>query len=202
MAEKSSSESSTAVSPSNSESLAKSSDSDSAYLTTLAAEARLGVFLDRGERGSIAAVFLGVALGDLTGVDLGLVLRKAAGEAADFLAGVATFLTGLAAAAAALAAWMCLKPSLPPAALVTLTSAAPLRRLGAMSTISSSSGRLPGPLRTCADAAAAPSPERVSIWFSSAPSVLRYESANWRPEVVDLQSGRRLHPANRARRSK
>ena len=75
----SSSESSTAVSPSNSESLAKSSDSDSAYLTTLAAEARLGVFLDRGERGSIAAVFLGVALGDLTGVDLGLVLRKAAG---------------------------------------------------------------------------------------------------------------------------
>ena len=79
MPEKSSSDSSTAVSASNSESSSKSSDSDSAYLIFFAAEARLGVFLDLGERGSTAA-FLGVALGDLTGVALGLVLRKAAGR--------------------------------------------------------------------------------------------------------------------------
>ena len=64
MPENSSSDSSTAVSASNSESSSKSSDSDSAYLIFFAAEARLGVFLDLGERGSTAA-FLGVALGGL-----------------------------------------------------------------------------------------------------------------------------------------
>ena len=95
MPENSSSDSSTAVSASNSESSSKSSDSDSAYLIFFAAEARLGVFLDLG--GGLDGQPSWGSLGRLDRGGLGLGLAENRGGGRRLLAGVAAFLTDLAA---------------------------------------------------------------------------------------------------------